>query len=465
MKKYLLLTVLLLMIAACGKPKTDPNAEKAAEKKFVKTQIVKKEAISAQIIINGNFEPVNEAAQTALAAEVVKVYHKNGDRVKAGDLIIQLYDKNIEATYKTSKANFMAAQSDYNKTKTFSQAEELDKLESYKASMVQAKEALDKAKRGSKQDQLDIYQSNVTTAKKNYEQAKFNYEKYKNLYDDKLISEASYLQYETSYIQAKSSLESAEKNLKIAKDGTDVEDIRSLQASYDRAKSAYNLAQKNVNAKVWNNSITSSESNYEITKANYEVAKKNYDDLSVRAKISGIISDLTVKQYEKTTDATVLFTVLDDRTMEINVGLNASEITQINLNSKVQLTIQELGKTITGVITEISPSADTTTNKFMVKVSLANSDMTIKKGMYAKAIVYSVPKEMMVVPKESIVVKGLYKYVYVLNGDKVKQVKVETGNSTDKLQEIVSNEIKAGDKVVIEGQDLLEDSELVEEVK
>lgn len=464
MKKNLVWLILLVTIVACGKSK-DNNQTAPATKKSVKTVTIEKQQISAQIVGNGNFEPKNQVAQMAPGGEVVKVYHKNGDRVNAGELIIQLSDKNIVATYQTAKANFIATESEYNKTKNFSESEEMNQMESSKASMIRAKEALDKAKRGSNQDEIDIYKSNVVTAKKNYDQAKFNYDKNKSLYEDKLISEVTYMQYETSYIQAKSSLESAEKNLKILKQGADAEDIRSLEATYNQTKSSYNLAQKNVNAKIWKNSITSSESNYLVAKANYDVAKKNYDDLSVRAKITGVLSELNIKQYEKTMDTTVLFYILDDKNMEVNLGLNASEISEINMTSKVQLTIQELNKTFDGKIAEISPAADSATNKFMIKISIDNPDLLIKKGMYSKAVVYTVPKEMVVAPKQAVVIKGLYKYVFIVNGNNAKQVKVQTGNSNETLYEIISKDIKVGDKIIIEGQDLLEDNELIEEVK
>jgi hypothetical protein len=61
MKKLLFLTVMVLSLLACGKPKTD-NTANTENKKSVKTGVIKKEALSAQILINGNFEPTNEAA-------------------------------------------------------------------------------------------------------------------------------------------------------------------------------------------------------------------------------------------------------------------------------------------------------------------------------------------------------------------------------------------------------------------
>lgn len=462
MKKYLLLTIGLLMIFACGKPKT---TETVVTKKSVKLQVVKNQILNEVITGNGNFEPVSQAEHTSVAADVVRVNFKNGDRVKAGDVVVVLYDKSIKANYESAKANLMKAESDYNKSKKFSEAEERNSYEGYKASMINAKEALDKAKRGNNSEDIDIGKSNVEKAQKSYEQAKFNYDKYKKLYEEKLISQSSFIGYETEYVQAKASLNSAKKSLTLLERGSEAEDIRSLEASYNRAKSNYELAQKNVKEKIWSNNITSYEANYLSAKASYDLAKKEYDDLTVRAKIAGVVANLSVKANEKTSGTGVLFYVIEDKEMEVSLGLNASEIVKISLDSKVQIFVDELNKTYEGQVTEISPAADETTKKFAVKVKAINADNSIKKGLYAKVTISGQERNMMVVPSSAVVVKNLYKYVFKEVSGKAKQVKIELGSSSGDYQEILTEEIKQGDKIVIDGQYLLQDNDLIEEVK
>lgn len=462
MKKYLLLTIGLLMVFACGKPKQEAPV---VTKKSVKTQIVKNENLNEVITGNGNFEPVNQAEHTAVAADVVKVNFKNGDRVKAGDVVVVLYDKSIKANYESAKASLMRAESDYNKSKKFSEAEERNSYEGYKASMISAKEALDKAKRGNNSEDISTGKANVSKAQKSYEQAKFNYDKNKKLYEEKLISQATFLSYETDYVQAKASLDSAKNALATLERGADAEDIRTLEASYNRAKSNYELATKNVKEKIWTNSITSYEASYLSAKASYDLAKKEYDDLTVRAKIDGVVANLSVKANEKTSGTGVLFYVIQDKDMEVSLGLNASEVIKVSLDSKVEIFVDELNKTYEGKVSEISPAADEATKKFMVKVQAVNADNAIKKGLYAKVSISGQTRSMMVVPKTSVVVKNLYKYVFKVVDGKAKQVKVELGSSSGVYQEIISEEIKQGDKIVIDGQYLLQDNDLIEEVK
>jgi len=195
------------------------------------------------------------------------------------------------------------------------------------------------------------------------------------------------------------------------------------------------------------------------------LARQKYEDLTVKAKIDGIISGLDIKEYAKTAKEKSLFYIIDDNEMEVSIGLNASEIVQISKDSKVIISTEELGKTFEGQVSEISPAADPKTNKFMVKVKADNKESIIKKGMYTKVTIFAKEKEMLVVPKNAVVIKNLYKYVFKVVGGAAKQVKVEIGNSTDSLQEIITDEIKIGDKIVIDGQYLLQDNDFVEEVK
>ena len=152
--------------------------------------------------------------------------------------------------------------------------------------------------------------------------------------------------------------------------------------------------------------------------------------------------------------------------MNIKIGLSASEVLQVKKGANVDIYVEELGKNaIQGIVSEIDPSADPKTNKFSVTITVKNSESKVKKGMYGKAEIKTEAKEMMVVPKRAIVVKNLYKYIFKVDNGVAKQIKVELGNSTDELQEIFTNEIKPGDKIVIDGQYLLQNSDSVKEVK
>ncbi|MBZ4683641.1 MAG: hypothetical protein PWP46_776 [Fusobacteriaceae bacterium] len=466
MKKYILIVMTVLAFAACGK--ANNKGKEVAPKetaKIVKTDTLKKLALSKEIKTNGILNAKYEVTHSGPEAEVEKVYYKNGDFVKKGEVVLKLTDTNIENNYKTAVASLNAAKSSYEQVVKFSEIQVRTQLEQAKAAMISAEQNLIKAKKGAKSEQIEIAKNNLKTAEAAYEQAKFNYEKNKKLYEEKLISEASYIQVETMYNQSKNQVDNAKNNLELMLKGADEEDIKVLEAMYEQAKANYELVKKNVDEKSWEYTINSVKAQYDSALYRYEMAKKAYDDLTIKAKISGVISGLNLKKYQKAKpDKGPFFTVIDESKMETNVYLSTSEVIKLNKNSFAKVYIEELDKTFNGKIESVDPAANQTTNKFAVKISIDNKEKMLKKGMYAKISLFTKPEEKLVVPKKSVVVKGLYKYVYKLEGDRAKAIKVELGVSNDEYQEIITDKLKVGDKIIVDGQFLLQDNDLVKEV-
>lgn len=471
MKKYLnklFILGLLVSITACrptGKGAAEGQEEKVDTRKAVKTEAIKIEKISRKIRTNSTFVPKSEVAYTAPAGEVVKVNYKNGDTVKRGNLIIELKDESVRGNYLTAQANYMAAKASYEETEKFEELNVRNNLIGDEMNMISARESYEKALRGAKNEEIAIQESNLKSAEEALQQAEFTYERNKKLYEEELISEQAYISVETAYEQAKAAYDTAKNNLELTLEGTDEEDLTSLKANYDRAMATYNLTKKNVDEKVWEYTIARSKASYLSAKAAYETAKESYDDLSVETKIDGVVSGLRLKKYEETSGNQVLFTVVDESSMELISGLTGKELTELDRGAGAEIYVDDLKETFKGEIVEIDPTADATTNKFNIKVIVDNTDKKIKKGMYSKIYFFSKEESALVVTKESIVVKDLYTYVFVNNDGIARRVRVELGIGSDEKQEIITDDINTGDKIVVEGQFFLQDNEMIKEVE
>src|SRR5690625_2234078 len=86
-----------------------------------------------------------------------------------------------------------------------------------------------------------------------------------------------------------------------------------------------------------------------------------------------------------------------------------------------------------------------------------NEDEKIKIGESAKIIVdKTLEKDALIVPSEAIVTSEEEDFVYIVEDDKAKQIKVDIVESQTK-ETAIKGEIKAEDNVVINGQSLLSD--------
>ncbi len=245
-------------------------------------------------------------------------------------------------------------------------------------------------------------------AKSNYSTSKVSFEKYKKLFEKKLISEELYL-------QSKNSLEQSLGELKIAE-------------------------------------------------ANFIRANDNYKRLIVKSEINGIVTDLKVKEKEKVPSDSKILTVVDNNKMEIKIAVSGEDVNNISVGKEAKIYITDLNKTVLGKVSEVNLSADADTKKYEVKIEMPNSDKSILKGMYGKVEMEQKDVHGIFVPQEAVMIKDLYSYVAVVRDNKAIIYKVNLGISQGNLQEIYFDDFKAGDKVVVQGQYLLNNNDKVREI-
>ncbi|WP_320047499.1 efflux RND transporter periplasmic adaptor subunit [uncultured Ilyobacter sp.] len=351
MKKILIIMIIILL-AACGKSEEKPVENKEVLKS-VKTMELKKSKVENIKNYNGELIPLNEVAHTTdTGGDVTKINYQNGDFVKKGEIVLVLKDKDTEAAYLESMGEFMKAQSDYETSKT-------------------------------------------------------SYGKYKTLFDKKLISEDAFLTMKNQFIQ--------------------------------------------------------SEGAKKVVQSQYLKAKQDFDELTVRAKISGLVSDLDIKKYQKTAADETLFTVVDASKMEVGVGVAASDLQNIKKGSTAKVYVDDIGAEITGTVEKINPASDSDTKKYEAKILLNNKDGKLVKGMYSKVEVNSGEVEGFFIPKEAIMLKDMYNYIAVSREGQAIIYKVDLGISSDDSQQIVFDDYLPGDKVIIQGQYLLKNNDKIKE--
>ncbi len=252
---------------------------------------------------------------------------------------------------------------------------------------------------------------------------------------------STYLSAEADLISAKSDYETKEINFKkfeklYAEDLISEDEFLSVRNAYNQSKSALKM-----------------------TEANYLKVKEDYDNLTMKAKISGVVTDMDVKLYEKITKDTKIFTVVDDTIMRINTAVSGGEVNTLEVGGKAIISPEGMTESFEGRVYEINPVADPVSKKFAVKVELPNKSGELKKGMYSRVTIQTGRREGFVVPLESVVVKDLYSYIFIEEDGKARQIRVERGYSQPRSVEVVSSELPDNFNVVVEGQFLLEDKD------
>ena len=120
-------------------------------------------------------------------------------------------------------------------------------------------------------------------------------------------------------------------------------------------------------------------------------------------------------------------------------------------------------ETFTGKVSLIYPTVDAMTHTFPVEVIVANEDLKIRPGMFARATLNMGTLNHVVVPDLAIEKRSGSgdRFVYVYNNGKVSYNKVELGQRLGDRYELISG-VPNGAQIVIEGQSKLADGKEVE---
>lgn len=220
-------------------------------------------------------------------------------------------------------------------------------------------------------------------------------------------------------------------------------------------KEELELAQRQNNDALLN-SITKKIENYELTIS--DVESMNNGTLKLRSPMTGVITDLKIKQGDNLKTGQSLMSVADLRTLWAIIDIYETDLNKVNVGD--QLRIQSPNyKAMSGEVTFISPVLDQKTRSAKARVVIENPDMKLKPGVFITSeLMESTSKadvdETLMIPKSAVLWTGKRSVVYQQlenkNGVYFKLRIVETGDSSSDAVEILSG-LEPGDEIVTQG--------------
>jgi HlyD family secretion protein len=302
-----------------------------------------------------------------------------------------------------------------------------------------------------------VARSGAVNSEVQLEKAEADFKKYQDLYDRKLVSDFDYVTYKTAYDAAKANRKTA-------------------LATVDEVDGMLNQA------------------------------KDSLSKTSIYSPMDGTVSSRSSEVGERVQAATSfagteIMRVADLSKMEVRVKVNENDIVNVKVGDPVKISIDAYpDRKFNGLVRELAASADNAgasgqqsaasdqVTNFIVKIRVSDKDASLRPGMSATAdIETQTAKDVVAVPIQSVTVRAegglsadelqkknakdakertgneqdkttekadalrerekLMRVVFVLNGDKVKLQKVETGIADNSVIEIKSG-VKPGDEII-----------------
>ena len=214
-----------------------------------------------------------------------------------------------------------------------------------------------------------------------------------------------------------------------------------------------------------------SKQQYDQIKAQYDIARSNVEFLRentiLKAPFNGIISG---KYYENgemfsgapntsVGKAAILSIVqIDPLKAIVNISEKYYPLIHTEMDAMVTCDIYQ-GEIFPGRVLRVYPTIDPATRSFTIEVKINNREDQLRPGMFCRVSI-SMGEEMALVVPSLAVLKlqgSNERFIFLEENGKARRLTVIIGKRYDDMVEIISDELKEGNKLIISGQAKLTD--------
>ncbi len=238
-----------------------------------------------------------------------------------------------------------------------------------------------------------------------------------------------------------------------------------LRAQLSKVGTAKQLASENERrAKLLLEKQAISQEEYDVASAGFKSAQAESQLISaqlekatIRAPFSGTIGLRYISEGTYVTPTTPIATLVNTKQLKITFSIPEKYANKIKMDSEITFTTSGSKVEHTARIYAIEPQIDIATRTLKMRAIAENPEGTLYPGMFASvALPLETVDDAILVPSEALIPIQNGKMIFVSEGGRAKQIKVETGSRTESSIRITSG-LKAGDTILTSGVMSLKD--------
>jgi HlyD family secretion protein len=385
-----LLAICLNLIPGCAR------AEREAEPVVsVHVVAVKQAPIEKMVTGEAILFPLRQAAITSkISAPVRRFYVNRGDRVKAGQLLAVLENRDLAASEAENKGELAQAEAAYATTTAASLPEEMHKAE------------------------LD-----AEAAKEAFEAEQKVFESRDNLYKQGALPR---------------------------------KDLDQARVNLIQAKSQYEIAQQHWNALRANGkeqALKSASGQLESAKGKYLGSQAELEYSEIRSPINGVVAERALYPGEMSAAGTPLLVVMDTSAIIAKAHVPQQEAALLRVGNTAELTAVGSNEKIAARITVVSPATDANSTTVEIWAQAANPHNRLRPGTTVQLSVTAQKiEDALVVPSSAILNQPDGSAAVMIVGPdnhahlQAVQVGIQNGDQTG-----IASGLKAGERIISNG--------------
>ena len=326
-----------------------------------------------------------------------------GDVVKKGQVLAQLDTTNFQLAVAQSQTNLTSA---------------LARLQSLKDAFTDQTMAQAQASLARAQQALTIAQQN---ADPNYLASQVFLANQNVLLDSNSLAKAEQSDNSASIQSAASALNQAQAALTTAQNAQNGGAAKALAAAQADLVSAQAQVDQQKQGPTLGN-LQSAQAGIDQAQAALDLAKTNVTDATLLAPADGLITVVTVQNYQNvgTSTVTPIMTMAPDQNnLQIDTAVDQADIGQVKVGQKADITLDSApNQHISGTVSRVAPQGTTVSNvtTFNVTLHIDSPSPLLHAAMSVNvSIILAEAKNVLTVPSEAIRGNGTRKGVLVLD--------------------------------------------------
>lgn len=202
--------------------------------------------------------------------------------------------------------------------------------------------------------------------------------------------------------------------------------------------------------------IDKMKSNYLDAESRLNVISVGLKNTEIKAPFSGIVGASHVDVGQYVTVGESLLSLVDKTNLIVKFSVPENDLNQIAKNQIVTLQANNMpNHFFQGTVSYISPSIDPNTRTVMVWACVPNINNLLAPGLFVHVtLTIGNEKNSILIPQEALIPTVEGNNVFIIQEGKAYQKSVITGENVGDSA-IILKGLKAGDEVVVEGQEKL----------
>jgi len=242
-------------------------------------------------------------------------------------------------------------------------------------------------------------------------------------------------------------------------------DLAAANAAFAESQSQFNRSRELFNTQALSKSqYEQLEATMKSNQARVDSAKARLADTYIRAPFTGRVGLRRVSLGTLISPGTVITTLDDTSSIKVDFAVPELNVGELRAGQAIVARSSAYpGRSFGGKVASVDSRVDPGSRAVMVRALVPNRDGALKPGMFLTVDLSKERRSALMVPEQALVPEQARQFIYVVQGPKVNKREVKLGRREPGFVEITDG-LRAGDHVVIEGTLKLRDGSLVREL-